>query len=256
MSEYDDLAIHLGIGGFNIPDAASLIAKSLYYDGEIELEEFNDDDLEYSIFCLKLEKALEKYIEKYSKVLLEAIEKKSLATVFIRRKLDESIIPSETLISSETLIKWLEERNINLGDVYYTDYREYENTLIEKMMDLASKERMRMTNPEEYDKYRKKLSEDPANYFGSITDLQKELNEYKTQSKEKPFHTKEKQSLLKLFIGMAISNYGYDSILNGETKASEILSDIIINSGIQIDEDTVRKFLKKAIELVPVIEKV
>ena len=76
MSEYDDALIHLGIGVFNIPYAASLIAKSLYFDGIIELEEANADDFEYSLFCPKLEKALDKYIEQYSNILLEAIEKK------------------------------------------------------------------------------------------------------------------------------------------------------------------------------------
>lgn len=67
---------------------------------------------------------------------------------------------------------------------------------------------------------------------------------------EPKFHTKEKESLLKLLIVLAIEAYRYNpadkkSSVPGEiaTAASEL--------GISIDPDTVRKWLKEASELLP-----
>lgn len=66
----------------------------------------------------------------------------------------------------------------------------------------------------------------------------------------KEMHAKERESLLKLIIGMAIKGYGHDPKVSRSGTAKEIASDLAI-AGIRLDEDTVRKYLIEARELLP-----
>lgn len=65
----------------------------------------------------------------------------------------------------------------------------------------------------------------------------------------KPLSTKERQSLLKLVVGMAIAGYGHDPQAKRSDTVPQIVSDLD-GLGISVDEDTVRKYLKKAAETV------
>lgn len=67
---------------------------------------------------------------------------------------------------------------------------------------------------------------------------------------QKPLQTKERDTLLKLVIGMAIGGYGYDPKAKRSPTASEI-SDDLAKNGIALDTDTVRNWLKKAADHVP-----
>ena len=67
---------------------------------------------------------------------------------------------------------------------------------------------------------------------------------------EKPLHTKEKESLLKLVIGMAIKGYGYDPSAARSGVPGEIVTDLA-EVGLEIDEGTVTKYLKWGRKLVP-----
>ena len=71
-----------------------------------------------------------------------------------------------------------------------------------------------------------------------------------TDLDEKPLHTKEQESLLKLVIGMAIKGYRYDPSAGRSGVTAEIVSDLA-ELGLTIDEGTVRKFLKWGHKLVP-----
>ncbi len=70
---------------------------------------------------------------------------------------------------------------------------------------------------------------------------------------EKPFGTRERDSLLKLVIGIAVKGYGYDPKASRTGTAREIAGDLQL-LGIPLDEDTVRKFLTDAKALLPSIE--
>jgi hypothetical protein len=56
---------------------------------------------------------------------------------------------------------------------------------------------------------------------------------------------RERDSLLKLILGMAIKGYSYDPKATKSAQISEIASDLQI-AGLSLDEDTVRKYLNKA----------
>lgn len=56
---------------------------------------------------------------------------------------------------------------------------------------------------------------------------------------------RERESLLKLILGMAIDGYGYDPKATKSTQIKAI-ADHLLTRGLRIDEDTVRKYLNEA----------
>ncbi len=66
---------------------------------------------------------------------------------------------------------------------------------------------------------------------------------------EKPLSSRERESLLKLVIGMAIRGYSYDPVAL-KSAASKEITDDLASLGISIDTDTVRKYLKVAANTV------
>jgi hypothetical protein len=67
---------------------------------------------------------------------------------------------------------------------------------------------------------------------------------------EKGLHTKERETLLKMIIGMAVDAYGYDPQASRSSIPGEIAGHLA-GRGISIDEDTVRKWLKEAASVLP-----
>lgn len=72
----------------------------------------------------------------------------------------------------------------------------------------------------------------------------------KKQSRDKPLSTLERETLLKLVIGMAVDGYGYDPVAKRSPLAKE-LEDSFNKLGIPITDDTIRKWLKESAELLP-----
>lgn len=62
--------------------------------------------------------------------------------------------------------------------------------------------------------------------------------------------TKERESLLKMVIGMGIAGYAHDPEKRRNPTAKEI-SDDLASQGISLDEDTIRKYLKEGAGLLP-----
>ena len=71
-----------------------------------------------------------------------------------------------------------------------------------------------------------------------------------SNSTEKPLLTRERETLLKLVIGMAVGGYGYQPWEKRNSTVQDIAGDLHF-SGIGLDPDTVRKWLKLASELLP-----
>jgi hypothetical protein len=61
---------------------------------------------------------------------------------------------------------------------------------------------------------------------------------------------KERESVLRLIIGMAVCGYSYDPTASRSKVVTEIASDLT-RAGVELSEDTVRKWLKQAAELLP-----
>lgn len=70
------------------------------------------------------------------------------------------------------------------------------------------------------------------------------------RSEQKTANTKERESLLKIVIGMAIGGYKWDPGQARNAATREIVDDILA-LGLSIDDGTVVKFLRQAAELLP-----
>jgi hypothetical protein len=81
-----------------------------------------------------------------------------------------------------------------------------------------------------------------------IAELEAKLNA--APLPERGLSGKERESVLKLVIGMAVKGYSFNPTVARSTAASEITSDLA-ELGLSISDDTVRKWLKEAAELLP-----
>ena len=71
-----------------------------------------------------------------------------------------------------------------------------------------------------------------------------------TQPAEKQLGARERESLLKVVIGMAVGGYSYDPKAGRSDRPTEIAGDLE-RAGVPLDIDTVRKWLREAAELLP-----
>jgi ribosomal protein L31E len=62
--------------------------------------------------------------------------------------------------------------------------------------------------------------------------------------------TRERETMLKLIIGVAVEQYGFDPKKSRNDAAKQI-SDDLAGHGLSVSDDTVRKYLKEAAELLP-----
>ena len=63
-------------------------------------------------------------------------------------------------------------------------------------------------------------------------------------------NTKEKTSLLKILLGLTLTNYEYNPNASRNSTAREIASDLELQ-GLSVDEDTIRKWLNQSKEYLP-----
>ncbi len=84
-----------------------------------------------------------------------------------------------------------------------------------------------------------------------IETLEKRINQFESAGADsKPLHTKERETLLKLVLGMAVGGYGFVPGESRSPTATDITDDLVSN-GISLSTDTVRKWLKEAAEHLP-----
>jgi hypothetical protein len=83
---------------------------------------------------------------------------------------------------------------------------------------------------------------------GRVEELEKSAE--RGQAREKLLLARERETALKLIIAMAIRGYVYDPKAKRSDKVSEIVADVD-SVGLSLDDDTVRKWLREAAELLP-----
>ncbi len=94
----------------------------------------------------------------------------------------------------------------------------------------------------------RKLSEEPAALKERLAALEASIHE--SSKTDQLLAALERDSLLKLVIGMAIFGYKYDPRAERNKAVPEIAEDLA-KLGVSLDIGTVRKWLKEAAELVP-----
>ncbi len=89
--------------------------------------------------------------------------------------------------------------------------------------------------------------ESAARRVASLVAVQQKSN---VPTADKPLGAKERESLLKLVIGMAVAAYRYNPAASRSEVVSEIASDLE-KAGVALDVDTVRKYIREGRELLP-----
>jgi hypothetical protein len=79
-----------------------------------------------------------------------------------------------------------------------------------------------------------------------------QLREAAARREGRSLSTRERESLLKLVIGMAVEGYRYDPGVQRSDRIPEIAEDLE-KAGVALDVDTVRKYLKEASQLLPLL---
>jgi hypothetical protein len=67
---------------------------------------------------------------------------------------------------------------------------------------------------------------------------------------DRPLGARERESLLRLIVGMAIKGYAYNPKAAKNTATKEIADDLRL-LGLALDEDTIRKYLSEAKDHLP-----
>ena len=85
------------------------------------------------------------------------------------------------------------------------------------------------------------------NIMRGIASLKESIDGGVTEPRNPSSVSKEIQSLERMVITMAVAGYGYDPLSRRSSTAKEI-SDDAVKNGIQLSEDTVRKYVARAAE--------
>ena len=133
-------APHFGVYHLSLADAGLLIAKCLWFQGEIRINFKADKAVDYH--CKALEKAIAKPAGEYCSKLILAINENSLPAEHVRRDLDGVILPEVTYVEAFTLANWLEERGVTLGGVFEEDYLQIEASISAMVAEYVAAQRL------------------------------------------------------------------------------------------------------------------
>lgn len=246
-SEKSELG-ELGLRYLNIDEAALLVAKCLFCNGDIENIKWNGESV--SLFDLELDELLKEHVSNFRDLLISAVNSGTLKPDKIKRNIDESIVTEETYLKDEVLYSWLTERGIELGDLYYEDYMSFQGDMFLRASKAIEAEYLKKYDPNIEKEISSFNMDDFLSMYGRVRELEAKLCDPPDSPKEKLLSTRERETLLKLIIGMAVDGYGYDPFATRSPLAKE-LSEIFSLQGIPISDDTVRKWLQEAAQVFP-----
>jgi hypothetical protein len=83
-----------------------------------------------------------------------------------------------------------------------------------------------------------------------LTERVRALEGAAAAAKAKPFSTRERETLLKVVIGMAVRGYAFDPKSVRSDRIPEIVADLAL-AGVPVGDDTVRKLVREGAELLP-----
>jgi hypothetical protein len=132
----------------------------------------------------------------------------------------------------------------------------------EMLYSIDVEERLSHFDPDDADNRSKWLASDEHSGFASQRFTRTEVARWLTacgiqsvykfiggQSTDESLSTKERNTLLKIIVGMAIKGYAYDPASAKNDAPKEIESDIA-KLGMSVTDDTIRKYLKEAVEMI------
>lgn len=147
-----------------------------------------------------------------------------------RAQLTSRAIEAEVLQQSSsphTWLAWFEEMNISVPSDL--------SAWVKKIPDFEKFGMVRLS------------SDRASSIFSEIDEIKAAISGNKLEAQSPGAKTKEINSLEKIVLVMALSGYAYDPFGQNSNLAKELVDDAAKN-GIAISEDTVRKYLKRAVE--------
>lgn len=196
-------APHFGVFHLNLHEAGLLIAKCLWFRGELTAKVLEKDA--YCFHDSDVEMALAKQAASYCRTICAAIADESLKAAVEQRDLENNVVPARTFVEALTLMQWLECRHIFLGDTFDDEYLFEESDLARKTADYVAAERYRaradITASDE------DLATNASTLFlkHRITELEEELSRHKLSPLEpSPITEKQRGAYLNI-IGALVS---------------------------------------------------
>ncbi len=238
-----------GIFAFNVYEAAEFVAKiqCLEYDTDKKVPDEAD---QYSLDNPILPDLLKVEIAEYTKAILSGIDKGTLKTLHVSRDIHDEIDCDETYIDMDSLYEWFSERGVEISGDFYVQYQDDRLEVSEAAIEAIV-----------FEEY--KLRHGIKKEFGSpkdkkifqlemkILELEKDISSKTPDiNPQKELKTRERDTLLKMIIGMAIKGYVYNPTAKKNTAITEIESDLK-ELGIPVSDDTIRKWIKEALEIKP-----
>lgn len=206
---------HFGLYQLTLVEAGYLIAKCLWFRGEIDVRVPVKDV--YSLHDKDLTEALSNKAKFYTSKLVKAVNHGSLEAIRTSRNLDDIIQPSETCIDAKAMADWCSIRGIELGEAFYTDYLDLEDELARRVSEFVEAERSRSQSPlSEADL---KLGSRELFLSRRVLELEEEIRQLKQQAAAPTLVSERQQSaylrivgsLLALLLGKSPAGKPYSS---------------------------------------------
>lgn len=245
-----------GIAAFSVPEAAAFVAGILCLEGNLE-KHLPDEEEQYCLDNPILPSLLKNEIEEFQKAIISGIENGTLKTLYTSRNIHDRIQGKQTYIDIEVLHNWFSARGIDISGDVFAEYTDKVCEIYDAAIDaIVTKE----------DKIRRGIKDDGASPYKQkiyllerkISELQKELS--KKNIEEKPLATRERETVLKIIIGMAVKGYAYEPKKTKNSTANEIASDLtLLNipvSGVWNPAASAARIMVCGVYLYPKVKKV
>lgn len=128
-----------GLYHLNLVEAGQLIAKCLWFKGEIKASFDHNHIIDFN--DCELTAALNSQAVKFTNRLVKAITTGSLQAALVKPDIEERIQPEASYVEAFTLAAWLEDRGIHLGSAFKDEYLASEAELSERVGQLIQSER-------------------------------------------------------------------------------------------------------------------
>lgn len=179
---------------------------------------------------------------------------RSLPTIFLAwaRRMQLPVVPELTTAVEALGLQIADWKSLH-DDLkkLHDDLKERHDALTVRYGDFITKSEEEFIKLHDTNKEFRRLNDrEIAQLKESLASVQSRSGAISDEPEEKALRTRERESLLRLIVGMAIGGYGYDPTAARSTVTGEIASDLE-KAGVPLDPDTVRKWLKEAASLLP-----
>ena len=211
-----NLIPNFGLYHLNLEEAGLLIAKCLWFRGDLEVALKRTDSVDFNDG--ELTAALKNQAVKFTKLLSRAVQTGTLEAAEVGLNIEEKVLPESTFIDALLLASWLEMRGVYLGDVFEDEYLSHEAELSERIHQLVYIERFGLG---------RQHGGDPENLFlrRELANLEIKLSQFESSAGHQTTVTEKQKNaylniigaLLGLLLGSSPSGLPYSQFQNQQS---------------------------------------